>query len=118
MRPSIPGLAGCAIVYRALYRAGFGSGLDHTGPGLWPRLEERDADLNPTPEPQWLDRIGAAVCDLLRGHAGDPVNGHGDCTTVAGDVFYFQSRKVSCHGLTRDESQPMPSSYWVARTSS
>ena len=53
-------------------------GWDHTGPGLWPRLEGRDVDLNAHPEPRWLDRVAAAVRDLLRGHVGDPVIGHGD----------------------------------------
>jgi Phosphotransferase enzyme family len=53
-------------------------GWDHTGPGLWPRLEERDVDLDAYPEPRWLDRVAAAVRALLRGHAGDPVIGHGD----------------------------------------
>jgi hypothetical protein len=53
-------------------------GWDHTEPGLWPRPEDRDVDLNADQEPQWLDRVAAAVRDLLRGHAGDPVIGHAD----------------------------------------
>jgi Phosphotransferase enzyme family len=53
-------------------------GWDHTEPGLWPTPEDRDADLNTCQEPRWLDRIAAAVRDLLRGHAGSPVIGHGD----------------------------------------
>jgi hypothetical protein len=53
-------------------------GWDHAGPGLWPRLEDRDVDLNVLPEPRWLNRVAAAARDLLRGHAGDPVIGHGD----------------------------------------
>jgi hypothetical protein len=141
VRPSLPRLAGCAVVHRALWRAGFpcpellvdlqplngyaasaevlvpdvderpegdlaalsaaalarlvelapspGSvpcltpspswvGWDHPGPGLWPRPEDRDVDLNAYPEPQWLDRVAAAACDRLRGLASDPVIGHGD----------------------------------------
>jgi hypothetical protein len=141
MRPSSPRLAGCAVVHRALFEAGFpcpeplaglhplngfaasaevlvsdvdeppqdglaevsaaalahlvelapapGSvpsltpspswvGWDHTGPGLWPRLEGDDADLDAYPEPRWLDRVAAAVRGLLLGHASDPVIGHGD----------------------------------------
>jgi hypothetical protein len=53
-------------------------GWDHAGPGLWPRLEEDDADLNAYPEPRWLDRVAAAVRGLLHGYASDPVIGHGD----------------------------------------
>jgi hypothetical protein len=53
-------------------------GWDHTEPGLWPRSDDVDADLNAYPEPQWLDRVAAAVRDRLRASAGDPVIGHGD----------------------------------------
>jgi Phosphotransferase enzyme family len=141
VRPSMPRLAGCAVVHRALWRAGFpcpeplvdlqpldgfaasaealvpdvdqppdvelaalsaaglarlvelapipGSvpsltpspswvGWDHIEPGLWPRSDDVDADLNAYPEPQWLDRVAAAVRDSLRASASDPVIGHGD----------------------------------------
>ena len=54
------------------------TGWDHAGPGLWPAPEDLDADLNAYPEPQWLSRVAAAVRDHLRGHASDPVIGHGD----------------------------------------
>jgi hypothetical protein len=54
------------------------AGWDHPEPGLWPAPEDRDADLNACPQPRWLARIAAAVRDRLRGHAGDPVIGHGD----------------------------------------
>jgi hypothetical protein len=40
--------------------------------------EDRDVDLNAHPEPWWLARVAAAVRDQLRGHADDPVIGHGD----------------------------------------
>ncbi len=53
-------------------------GWDHTEPRLWPRPEDRDVDLNDHQEPQWLDRVAAAVRDRLRGYAGDPLIGHGD----------------------------------------
>jgi Phosphotransferase enzyme family len=141
VRPGTPRLAGCAVVHRALWRAGFpcpeplvdlqplsgyaasaemlvrdvdeppegelaalsaaalarlvelapspGSvpsltpspswaGWDHTEPGLWPRPEDRDADLNARQEPRWLDRAAAAVRDRLRAIASEPVIGHGD----------------------------------------
>ena len=53
-------------------------GWDHIEPGLWPRSDDVDADLNAYPEPQWLDRVAAAVRDRLRASASDPVIGHGD----------------------------------------
>jgi len=53
-------------------------GWDHAEPGLWPTPEDRDVDFNACREPQWLDRVAAAVRDLLRRHAGDLVIGHGD----------------------------------------
>ena len=54
------------------------AGWDHTEAGLWPTPEDRDVDLNAYPEPRWLARVAAAVRGQLRGHAGDPVIGHGD----------------------------------------
>jgi hypothetical protein len=51
---------------------------DHAEPGLWPAPEDRDVDLNAHPQRQWLARVAAAVRDRLRGHAGEPVIGHGD----------------------------------------
>lgn len=54
------------------------TGWDHAEPGLWPMPEDLDADLNSRQEPRWLDRVAAAVRDLLRRHAGNPVIGHGD----------------------------------------
>jgi len=54
------------------------AGWDHTETGLWPAPEDRDVDLNAYREPQWLDRIAAAVRDRLHRHAGEKVIGHGD----------------------------------------
>jgi Phosphotransferase enzyme family len=53
-------------------------GWDHTERGLWPRPEDRDADLNAYPGPQWPDRVAAAVRSHLLGYASNPVIGHGD----------------------------------------
>ncbi len=53
-------------------------GWDHTEPGLWPRPEDRDVDLNAYSEPQWLAGVAAAARDCLRAAASDPVIGHGD----------------------------------------
>jgi len=141
VRPSLPRLAGCAAVHRALWKAGFPCpeplvdlqplngfaasaevhvpevqdvpqgdvtglsaaalarlvelapspgrvpslapspswvGWDHTQRELWPRPEDRDADLNASPGPQWLDRVAAAVRHRLLAYTGHPVVGHGD----------------------------------------
>jgi hypothetical protein len=53
-------------------------GWVHTEPGLWPRPEDRDVDLNTCAEPHWLDRAAAAVRDRLLAFTGDLVIGHGD----------------------------------------
>jgi Phosphotransferase enzyme family len=53
-------------------------GWDHTEQALWPTPEDRDVDLNAHGEPQWLDRVAAAVRDQLRTYPGDSVIGHGD----------------------------------------
>jgi hypothetical protein len=53
-------------------------GWDHTEPGLWPRPEDRDIDVNTYSEPHWLDRVAAAVRDRLLARASDLVIGHGD----------------------------------------
>ncbi len=169
VRPSMPRLAGCAVVHRALWRAGFpcpeplvdlqpldgyaasaealvpdvdqppdgelaalsaarlahlvelapgpGSvpsltpspswvGWDHTEPGLWPTSEDVDADLNAYPEPQWLDRVAAAVRDRLRTYARDPVIGHGDWHP---DNLRWQGRKlIAVHDWDSVISQPEP----------
>ena len=54
------------------------NGWDHAGAAPWPVPEDRDVDLNAYAEPLWLDRVAAAVRDLLRRHGGTPVIGHGD----------------------------------------
>jgi hypothetical protein len=169
VRPSMPRLAGCAVVHRALWGAGFpcpeplvdlqplngyaasaealvpdvdeppdgglaslsaaglarlvelapgpGSvpsltpspswvGWDHTEPGLWPRSDDVDADLNAYPEPRWLDRVAAAVRDRLRAFAGDPVIGHGDWHP---DNLRWQGPKlIAVHDWDSVISQPEP----------
>jgi hypothetical protein len=169
VRPSMPRLAGCAIVHRALWRAGFpcpeplvdlqplngfaasaealvpdvdqppygelaalsaaglarlvelapipGSvpsltpspswvGWDHAEPGLWPTSDDVDVDLNVYPEPEWLDRVAAAVRDRLRAHACDPVIGHGDWHP---DNLRWQGPKlIAVHDWDSVISQPEP----------
>jgi hypothetical protein len=169
VRPSMPRLAGCAIVHRALWRAGFpcpeplvdlqplngfaasaealvpdvdqppygelaalsaaglarlvelapipGSvpsltpspswvGWDHAEPGLWPTSDDVDVDLNVYPEPEWLDRVAAAVRDRLGAHACDPVIGHGDWHP---DNLRWQGPKlIAVHDWDSVISQPEP----------
>jgi hypothetical protein len=169
VRPGMPRLAGCAVVHRALWSAGFpcpeplvgleplngyaasaevlvpdvdeppsgelaalsaaalarlvelapspGSvpsltpspswvGWDHTEPGLWPRPEDRDVDLNAYPDPQWLDRVAAAVRDRLRAHASNPVVGHGDWHP--GNLRWQGSELLATHDWDSVICQPEP----------
>ncbi len=53
-------------------------GWDHAGPGLWPKPEEYDVDLNRYQEPRWLARVAAAVRDQLLDLTSAQVIGHGD----------------------------------------
>ena len=81
-------------------------GWDHTEPGLWPRSEDVDADLNAYPEPQWLDRVAAAVRDRLRAYARDPVIGHGDWHP---DNLHWQGPKlIAVHDWDSTICQPEP----------
>jgi Phosphotransferase enzyme family len=81
-------------------------GWDHAGPGLWPALEDRDADLNAHPEPRWLDRVAAAVRDCLLGHAGNPVIGHGDWYPE--NLRWQGSRLITVHDWDSVICQPEP----------
>lgn len=81
-------------------------GWDHTEPGLWPRPEDHDVDLNADQEPQWLDRVAAAVRDLLRGHAGDPVIGHGDWWP--GNLCWLGAELIAVHDWDSVICQPEP----------
>jgi Phosphotransferase enzyme family len=81
-------------------------GWDHTEPGLWPTPEDFDADLNAYPEPQWLDRVAAAVRDRLRAYARDPVIGHGDWHP---DNLRWQgTRLIAVHDWDSVICQPEP----------
>jgi Ser/Thr protein kinase RdoA (MazF antagonist) len=53
-------------------------GWDHGGPGVWPRPDDLDADLNALPEPAWLAGLARRVRDRLTGGALPEVVGHGD----------------------------------------
>jgi len=81
-------------------------GWDHTEPGLWPRSEGVDADLNACPEPQWLDRVAAAVRDRLRACARDPVIGHGDWHP--GNLRWQGPKLIAVHDWDSVICQPEP----------
>jgi hypothetical protein len=81
-------------------------GWDHAEPGLWPTPEDRDVDFNACREPQWLDRVAAAVRDLLRRHAGDPVIGHGDWYPE--NLRWQGPRLIAVHDWDSVISQPEP----------
>jgi hypothetical protein len=178
VRPGKPRLAGCAIVHRALWTAGFPcpeplvdlqplagyaataealvpdagqppeselarlsaaglarlvelapdprsvpslapspswTGWDHTEPGLWPALEGHDADLNACRGPRWLDRVAAAVRDLLRDHHGDPVIGHGDWHPE--NLSWQGSRLIAVHDWDSVICQPEPALAGLAAAS-
>ncbi|MBV1854808.1 hypothetical protein [Catellatospora tritici] len=46
--------------------------------GLWPRPDDRAADLNAHPGPAWLDEVGDRVVRRLREATGPEVVGHSD----------------------------------------
>jgi hypothetical protein len=51
----------------------------HVRSGVWPRPDDRHADLNAHPETAWLDEIGRRVTRRLQQAGGDTiVVGHGD----------------------------------------
>jgi Phosphotransferase enzyme family len=81
-------------------------GWDHAEPGLWPRPEDRDVDLNDYPQPHWLDRVAAAVRAMLRSHAGDPVIGHGDWHP--GNLCWQGAQLIAVHDWDSVICQPEP----------
>lgn len=81
-------------------------GWDHAEPGLWPIPEDRDVDLNAYAEPQWLDRVAAAVRDRLRGHVGDQVIGHGDWHPE--NLCWQGSELIAVHDWDSVICQPEP----------
>jgi hypothetical protein len=50
----------------------------HAEPGLWPRPEGRDVDLNAAAGPAWIDNAGRRARDRLRAGGSDIVIGHCD----------------------------------------
>jgi hypothetical protein len=91
------------------------AGWDHAGPGLWPVPEDRDADLNARPQPRWLARVAAAVRDRLRGHAGDPVIGHGDWCPL--NLCWQGPQLIAVHDWDSVICQPEPAIAGLAAAS-
>jgi hypothetical protein len=91
------------------------AGWDHTEPGLWPAPEDRDVDLNACPGPRWLDDVAAAVRDLLRGHPGVQVIGHGDWHPE--NLSWQGSRLIAVHDWDSAVSQPEPAIAGLAAAS-
>ena len=91
------------------------TGWDHTEPGLWPTTEDLDADLNAYREPQWLDRVAAAVRNRLRGHAGAPVIGHGDWHPE--NLLWQGPRLIAVHDWDSVICQPEPAIVGLAAAS-
>jgi len=91
------------------------AGWDHAEPGLWPRPEDRDVDLNACPGPQWLDRVAAAVRDRLRRYGGNPVIGHGDWHPE--NLCWHGSRLIAVHDWDSVICQPEPAIAGLAAAS-
>jgi aminoglycoside phosphotransferase (APT) family kinase protein len=82
---------------------------------LWPAPEDRDVDLNAYREPQWLDRVAAAVRGHLRGRAGDPVIGHGDWHP--GNLLWQGPHLIAVHDWDSVICQPEPAIAGLAAVS-
>jgi Phosphotransferase enzyme family len=54
------------------------AGWDHDQDGLWPTPTDGGPDYNACPEPEWADRVAAAVRERLRAYRRPPLIGHGD----------------------------------------
>jgi len=91
------------------------TGWDHAEPGLWPASEDRDTDLNACPGPRWLDRIGAAVRDQLRGYRGAAVIGHGDWHPE--NLVWHGARLIAVHDWDSVICQPEPAMAGLAAAS-
>jgi hypothetical protein len=91
------------------------TGWDHTEPGLWPKPEEFDVDLNACPEPRWLARVATAVRDQLRGYGGDLVIGHGDWHPE--NLCWQGPQLISVHDWDSVICQPEPAIAGLAAAS-
>ena len=65
---------------------------NHTGPGLWPRPEDSDVNLNEVAGPEWIDEVGRQARDRLRAGDSNAVIGHCDgwpATCAGAETSYW-----------------------------
>jgi hypothetical protein len=68
---------------------------NHTGPGLWPRSEESDVNLNEVACPEWIDDVGRQARDRLRAGDSHAVIGH--CDWLAGNLRWSGNELLVVH---------------------
>lgn len=68
---------------------------NHGEPGLWPRPDEFDVDLNKVAGPEWIDRAGCRARDRLRAGAHGTVIGH--CDWLASNVRWKGGELLVVH---------------------
>ena len=68
---------------------------NHTEPGLWPRPDEFDVDLNEVAGPEWIDQAGRRARDRLRAGAPEAVIGH--CDWLASNVRWKGDELLVVH---------------------
>ena len=68
---------------------------NHAEPGLWPRPDEFDVDLNDVAGPEWIDQAGGRARDRLRAGAPGAVIGH--CDWLASNVRWDGDELLVVH---------------------
>ena len=68
---------------------------NHTGPGLWPRPEDSDVNLNEVAGPEWIDEVGRQARDRLRAGDSNAVIGH--CDWLAGNLRWSGNELLVVH---------------------
>lgn len=68
---------------------------NHAEPGLWPRPEGRDGDLNAVAGPAWIDNAARRARDRLRAGASGTVIGH--CDWLAGNLRWIGDTLLVVH---------------------
>ena len=68
---------------------------NHAEPGLWPRPDEFDVDLNDVAGPEWIDQAGRRARDRLRAGAPGAVIGH--CDWLASNVRWDGDELLVVH---------------------
>jgi hypothetical protein len=68
---------------------------NHGEPGLWPRPEGAEVDLDEVDGPEWIDRVGDRARERLRAGVGDIVIGH--CDWLADNVRWKGDELLVVH---------------------